>query len=59
MQDFDAVNFATDKIPSGSNIPLKCIYSVPAQEAAKHRAKSRCPPVSNIAAIIKARRETR
>jgi len=39
--------------------PQKCIYYVPVQETAKHRAKSGWPPVSNIAAVRKPRRETR
>jgi len=32
------VNFAPGKIPLGGKSPRKCIYSVPAQETAKHRA---------------------
>jgi len=38
--------------------PRKCTYSVPAQETAKHRAKFGWPPVSDVAAVTKARRET-
>jgi len=30
--------------------PRKCIYSVPAQETAKYRAKFGSPPVSDVAA---------
>jgi len=33
------VNFAPGKIALGGKSPGKCIYSVPAQETAKHRAK--------------------
>jgi len=38
--------------------PPKCIYSVPAQETAKHRAKFGWPTVSNVAEVMKPRRET-
>jgi len=38
--------------------PRKCIYSVPAQETAKDRAKFGWPPVSDVAAVTKPRRET-
>jgi len=38
--------------------PPKCIYSVPAQETAKHRAKFGWLPLSDIAAVTKPRRET-
>jgi len=34
------------------------IYSVPAQETAKHRAKFGWPPLSDVAAVTKARSET-
>jgi len=37
----------------------RCIYSVPAQETAKHRSKFGWPPMSDVAAVRKARRETR
>ena len=54
------VNFARGKIPSGGKSPRKCIiYSVPAQETAKHRAKFAWPAVSDVAAVRKPRRETR
>jgi len=53
------VNFAPGKILSGGKSPQKCIYSVPAQETAKHRAMFGWPPVSDFAAVTKARRETR
>jgi len=39
--------------------PRKCIDSVPAQETAKHRAKFGWPPVNDVAAVTKPRRETR
>jgi len=35
------------------------IYSVPAQVMAKHRAKFGWPPVNDVAAVTKPRRETR
>jgi len=38
--------------------PQKHIYNVPAEETAKHRAKFGWPPVSDIAAVTKPRRET-
>ena len=53
------VNFAPGKILSGAKSPQKCIYSVPAQQTAKHRAKFGSPPVTEVAAVTKARRETR
>ena len=52
------VNTAPGKIPSGGKSPRKCIYNVPAQETAKHRAKFGWPPVSDVAAVTKASRET-
>ena len=39
--------------------PQKCIHSVAAQQTAKHRAKFGWPPVNDVAAVMKARRETR
>ena len=51
------VNFAPGKIPSGDK--KKNIYSVPALETAKHRAKFGWPPLSDVAAVTKARHETR
>ena len=39
--------------------PRKCIYNVPAQETAKHRAKFGWPPSSDVGAVTKPRRETR
>ena len=53
------VNFAPGKIPSGGNSSQICVYSVPAQETAKHHAKFGWPPASDVAAVTKARRETR
>ena len=54
------MNFAADgKIPSGGKSPRKCIYSVPAQETAKHCAKFGRSPVNDVAAVTKPRRETR
>jgi len=38
--------------------PPKCIYSVPAQETAKHRAKFGWPLVSDVTAVTKPRCET-
>jgi len=55
------VNFAPGKIPSrGKNPspPKKKLYSVPAQETAKDRAKFGWPPMSDVAAVTKPRRET-
>jgi len=53
------VNCARGKIPSGGKNPQKCIYSVPAQETAKDHAKFGWPPVSDVAAVMKPRRESR
>ena len=55
----DAVNFAQGKNPSGGKTPPKFIYNVAAQETIKHRAKFGWPPVSDVAAVAKPRRETR
>jgi len=33
------LNFAADRIPLEGKSPKKCIYSIPVQEMAKHRAK--------------------
>jgi len=38
--------------------PRKCIYSVPAQEAVKYRAKFDWPPLSDVGAVTKPRPET-
>ena len=53
------VNFAPDKIPSGGKSLQKCIYSVAAQETAKHRARFGWPPVNDVASVAKPRRKTR
>ena len=39
--------------------PPKCIYSAPVQETAKHRAKFRPPPLSDVGAVTKPTCETR
>jgi len=52
------VIFAPGKIPSEGKSPRKCIYSVTAQETAKHPAKFGWSPLSDVAAVTKARRET-
>ena len=39
--------------------PRKCIYSLPARETADYRAKFDRPPLSDVSAVTKARRETR
>jgi len=39
--------------------PQKCIYSIPAQETAKRHAKFGWPPLSDVGAVMKPRRETR
>jgi len=59
--DGQKVNFARGKILSGGKISRKCIpvYSVPGQQTAIHCAKFGWPPVSDVAAVTKARRETR
>ena len=51
------VNFARGEILSGGKSPRKCIYSVAAQEMAKHRAKFGWPLVSDVAAVTLPRRE--
>jgi len=43
----------------GCRFFVDTLYSVPVQETAKHRAKFGWPPVSDVAAVTKARRETR
>ena len=53
------LNFAPGKIPLAGNSRQKCIYSVAAQETAKHRAKFGWLPLSDVAAVTKPRRETR
>jgi len=53
------VNIAPGKILSGGKSPRKCIHSVAAEKMAKHRAKFGWPPMRDVAAVTKARRETR
>ena len=43
----------------GRPAPRKCLYSVSAQETAKHCAKFCLPAVSDVATVTKTRRETR
>ena len=38
--------------------PPKCVHNVPAHETAKHRAKFGWPPLSDVGAVAKPRRET-
>ena len=52
------MNFAPGKIPLRGKNPGKCIYSVAAQETAKHRAKFRWLPLSDIAAVTETRLES-
>ena len=53
------VNFAPGKIPSGGKSHQRCIYSVSAQETTKHHARFGSPPVSDVTAVMKQRREMR
>jgi len=43
---------------NNNNNNLKNVYSIPNQETAKHRARFGWPPVSDVAAVTKPRRET-
>ena len=52
------MNFTPGKIPLGGKNPRQCIYSVPAQEAVKYRAKFDWPPLSDVGAVTKPRPET-
>ena len=47
------------KFCRGGKSPQKCIYSVPAQETAKHRAQFGWPLVNDVTALMNSRRETR
>jgi len=47
------MNFAPGKILLGGKSPRKCIYSVAAQETAKHCAKFGWPLTSDVAAVTK------
>jgi len=58
LKTWTIVNFAPGKIPSGGKRTQKCVYSVAAQEMAKHRAKFGWPLVSDVAAVTLPRRET-
>ena len=53
------VNFARSKIPPGGKSPQKCIYSVPAQETTKDRAKFDWPPMSDVVAVNEAKTRNR
>jgi len=53
------VNFARGKNLLPGNSRQKCIYNVPVQETAKHRAKFRWLPLSDVAAVTKPTREIR
>ena len=55
--DGHKVNFARGKIPSGGKRSRKCIYRVPGQETAIHHAKFSWPPVNDVSAVTKARRD--
>jgi len=48
-----------NKILLGGKSPGKCIYSAPAQEMVKYRAKFGWPQLSNAGAVTKPRHETR
>jgi len=52
------MNFAPGKTSLWGNSRRKCIYSVPAQETAKHHAQFGWLPLSDVAAVTKPRRET-
>jgi len=43
----------------GQELQKMCIQCIPAQETAKHHAKFGWPPVNDVAAVTKPRRETR
>ena len=46
-----------NSVRGGGKSPQKCIYSVPAQETTKDRAKFGWPPVNDVVAVTKPRRE--
>ena len=50
--------FCTSWNPLRGNSPWKCLYSAPALETAKHRAKFGWPPLSDVGAVMKPRPET-
>jgi len=49
--------FARVKIPSVGQKPHKCIYSVPAKETTTDLVKFGWPPLNNVGAVTKPRRE--
>jgi len=51
--------FCTWRNSTGGKSSQKCIYSVTAQDTAKHLAKFGWPPVNDVAAVTEQRRETR
>jgi len=51
--------FCTGQNSVRGKSPRKCMYSVPFQETAKHRAKFGWPLVSDVGAVTTSRRETR
>jgi len=51
--------FCTSQNSTRGKRPRKCIYSVPAKETAKHRAKFGWLPVRDVGAVTKQTRETR
>jgi len=53
------VNVAPDKISFRGKNCRKCIYGVPVQETAKHRAKFGWISLSYVAVVTKPKRETR
>ena len=53
------MNVAPGKIPSRGKNPWKCIYSVPGQVTAKHRAKFGWLPLSDVATVTLPGRESR
>jgi len=55
----NAANICTLQNSVRGQEPLKCIYSAPVQETAKHRVKFGWPPLSDVGAVTKPRRETR
>jgi len=53
------IEYCTWQNPLCGKSRRKCIYSVPAQETAKHHAKFGWLPLSDVAAVMKPRSETR
>jgi len=52
------LNFAPGKIPLWGNSCRKCVYALPAQVMAEHRAKFGWLPLSDVAAVSKPRCES-